>query len=53
MSLETLFKFATYSVIPFWLLLIFAPRWSCTSRLAHGPVLLLLLTPIYAYMLFG
>jgi len=53
MSLETLFKFANYSVIPFWLLLIFAPRWSWTSRLVHGPVLLLLLTPIYAYMLFG
>jgi hypothetical protein len=53
MSLETLFKFASYSVIPFWLLLIFAPRWSWTTRLGHSPVLLLLLTPIYAYMLFG
>ena len=53
MQLETLFQAANYVVIPFWLLLIVAPRWSWTQRLVHGPVVLLLLTPIYAYMLFG
>ena len=53
MPLEMLFKAANYTVIPFWLLLIAAPRWSWTQRLVHGPVVLLLLTPIYAYMLFG
>ena len=53
MPLETLFKAANYAVIPFWLLLMVAPRWSWTQRLVHGPVVLLLLTPIYAYMLFG
>ncbi len=53
MPLETLFKVANYAIIPFWLLLIVAPRWSWTQRLVHGPVVLLLLTPIYAYMLFG
>ena len=53
MPLEMLFKAATYTVIPFWLLLIIAPRWSLTQRLVHGPVVVLLLTPIYAYMLFG
>jgi hypothetical protein len=53
MPLETLFQAANYVVIPFWLLLIVAPRWSWTQRLVHGPVVLLLLTPIYAYMLFG
>ena len=53
MPLEILFKAASYSVIPFWLLLIVAPRWQWTQRLVHGPVVLLLLTPIYAYMLFG
>lgn len=53
MSLEMLFKAANATVIPFWLLLIAAPRWSVTQRLVHGPVVLLLLTPIYAYMLFG
>lgn len=53
MPLETLFKAANMTVIPFWLLLIAAPKWSWTQRLVHGPVVLLLLTPIYAYMLFG
>ena len=53
MPLEMLFKAANYTVIPFWLLLVAAPRWNWTQRLVHGPVVLLLLTPIYAYMLFG
>ncbi len=53
MPLEMLFKAANYTVIPFWLLLIVAPKWSWTQRLVHGPVVVLLLTPIYAYMLFG
>jgi hypothetical protein len=53
MTIEILFKAANYAVIPFWLLLIVAPRCSWTQRLVHGPVVLLLLTPIYAYMLFG
>jgi hypothetical protein len=53
MTLEMLFKAANYAVIPFWLLLILAPRSSWTERLVHSPVVLLLLTPIYAYMLFG
>ena len=35
MSLETLFKFANYSVIPFWLLLIFAPGWSWTRPIGR------------------
>lgn len=53
MPLEMLFKAANYTVLPFWLLLVAAPRWRWTQRLVHGPVVLLLLTPIYAYMLFG
>lgn len=53
MPLEMLFKAANYTVIPFWLLLVAAPRWNWTQRLVHAPVVLLLLTPIYAYMLFG
>lgn len=53
MTLEMLLQAANYAVIPFWLLLILAPRWSWTERLVHSPVVLLLLTPIYAYMLFG
>ena len=53
MPLEILFKVANYAVLPFWLLLIVAPRWRWTQLLVHGPVVVSLLTPIYAYMLFG
>lgn len=53
MPLETLFKAANYAVLPFWFLLIVAPRWHWTQLLAHGPAVVLLLTPIYTYMLFG
>lgn len=53
MPLEILFTAANYAVLPFWLLLIVAPRWRWTQALVHGPVVVLLLAPIYAYMLFG
>jgi len=53
MPLEILFTAANYAVVPFWLLLMVAPRWRWTQLLVHGPALVLLLTPIYAYMLFG
>jgi len=53
MPLEILFKAANYAVLPFWLLLIVAPRWRWTQLLVHGPVVVFLLTPIYAYMRFG
>jgi hypothetical protein len=53
MQLELLFKAATLTVLPFWLLLVVAPRWRWTQRLVHGPVVVLLLTPIYGYMVFG
>lgn len=53
MALEALFQAASYAVLPFWLLLIAAPRWRWTQRLVHGPVVLLLLAPIYGYMLLG
>lgn len=53
MPLEMLFKAVSYTVLPFWALLVLAPRWRWTQRLVHGPVVVLLLTPIYAFMLFG
>jgi len=53
MPLEMLFKAASYALMPFWLLLLVAPRWQWTQRLVHGPVVVLLLAPIYAYLLFG
>ncbi len=52
MSLETLFKIVNYGMLPFWALLLFAPRSSWTKRLVHSPVLLLLLAPLYAFLLF-
>ena len=53
MPLELVFKAANYMVLPFWILLLVAPRWSWTQRLVHGPVAVLLLAPMYAYLLFG
>ena len=53
MPLEILFRAANLAVIPFWLLLIAAPRWRWTQRLVHAPVALLLLAPLYAAMLFA
>lgn len=53
MTLETLFKIANYSVLPFWVLLAVAPRSLWTQRLVHGPVVVLFLAPLYAYLLFG
>ena len=53
MTLESLFTIATLAVVPFWLLLVVAPRWRWTGLLVHGPVVVLLLAPIYGYLLFG
>ncbi len=53
MPLEILFKGANFAVLPFLMLLLVAPRWRGTQLLVHGPAVVLLLTPIYAYMLFG
>ena len=53
MPLEVVFKAANYAVLPFWFLLFVAPRWSWTQRLVHGPVVVLLMAPMYAYLLFG
>ena len=44
MNPETLFSLANYSVMPFWLLLIVAPRW----RLAHA-----FLAPVLVALLLG
>lgn len=37
MNLETLFSFSSLLVMPFWLLLIFLPRWRVTERVMAGP----------------
>lgn len=51
MALETVFKFVTYGILPFWVMLLVAPRSAWTRRLVHSAVPLLLLTPLYVYLL--
>ncbi|MEM7156728.1 MAG: ABA4-like family protein [Myxococcota bacterium] len=53
MNADTIFSIANASVMPFWLLLLVAPRWRGTDVLVHGPIAVVLLAPLYAYMLFG
>ncbi len=53
MSDETIFLLCNYGVVPFWALLVVAPRWSGTARLVHSGLFALLLVPIYAVLLFG
>ena len=38
MNLDTLFSLANAGVLPFWLLLVVAPRWEWTQRLVHSVV---------------
>lgn len=52
MSDETIFAVCNYGVLPFWLLLVLAPRSRLTERLVHSPLPALLLVPVYAWLLF-
>jgi hypothetical protein len=47
MSMTTLFSAVDLTVLPFWLLMIAAPRWRVTARLVRSP--LIFLAPIAAY----
>jgi hypothetical protein len=53
MPIETVFLACNYGVIPFWLLLVLAPRWIWTRRLVHSGLPALLLVPVYAILLWG
>lgn len=48
MSPDLLFTICNYSVLPAWVLLVFAPRWRWTDRLVHSAVLPLALAVVYA-----
>ncbi len=50
MTLQKLFSIAGDLVLPVWLLLIFAPRWRWTQRLATF-VVPLLIAPLYIWLL--
>lgn len=51
MDLETLFTMLNVGVLPFWLLLAFAPRWAWTQRLTHAVWVAAIYAPIYAWLL--
>jgi hypothetical protein len=53
MSDESIFAICNYGVLPFWLLLVLAPRWGWTRKLVHSPLPALLLVPVYAWLLFS
>ena len=48
MSLEPIFTFVNILVLPFWLLLMLAPASRLTARLAHGPLIPLVLGVVYS-----
>jgi len=53
MKIEHVFLIANYSVLPAWLLLVFAPRWRLTRAVVHSILPCLLLAPLYGCLLFG
>jgi hypothetical protein len=53
MNLETVFSMANTLVLPQWLLIIFAPNWRWTQKLANSYIIPLLLAIVYAYYIFS
>lgn len=49
MTNETIFSLINASVVPAWLLLMFAPRWPWTHRLVHAAYVPLLFGVFYSY----
>ena len=47
MDLSLLFSICNSAVIPFWLLLMVAPKWSWTHRLVHSALVPVLLGGVY------
>ena len=52
LTLENIYLFANYGVLPFWLLLIFFPRESFTRFLVHSVVAPLLLAIAYVFVAY-
>lgn len=46
----TLFEVTFYLAAPFWLLMIFAPGWSVTTRIASSPLTVLPLLAVYTVL---
>lgn len=51
MHLDTLFTVMNTGVLPFWLLLVVAPRWVWTQRLTHSVLIASLYAPVYLWLL--
>lgn len=49
---EVLFYACNYGVVPFWLLLVLAPKRRVTTLLVHSPLPAALLVPAYALLLW-
>jgi hypothetical protein len=52
MSYDNLFRLCNLGIVPFWLLLAFAPRARLTALLVHVPVVPILLGTLYGILLF-
>ncbi len=50
-NLSFLFNLVTYGSLPFWLLLLFAPRWKYTNAIVHSALVPAALSAAYAAML--
>ncbi len=53
MDLETLFSVLNTGVLPFWALLVLAPRWIWTQRLANSVLVAAVYAPIYLWLLLS
>ena len=49
--METVFSLSNAFVMPFWLLMIFAPRWSFTTRLMQSPLSVISLPLVYTALI--
>lgn len=52
-ALDLIFVVLSYSVVPAWLLLVFAPRWRFTERVVFSGLVPVVLGVAYAVLLFG
>jgi hypothetical protein len=51
-DLDLIFLVLNYSVLPAWILLVFAPRWKGTRHLVHAATIPVLLGTAYTLLLF-
>ena len=48
--METVFSLSSVPVLPFWLLMIFAPRWHITKRLIQSPLIVVPPALLYSFL---